>query len=265
MINYKWFIKEFKIISNIDLSLYKEIQMKRRIDNFIEKHLSSIDYYNFLLMLKNDSTLYEKFLEHLTINVTEFFRNLDSWDFLVKNIIPQIIKEKGQNSINIWSCGCSSGEEPYTLAIFMKELFPDTRIDILATDIDKKILSIAKKGFYNSSSLKNVPILYKHKYFKKIDDASTTKNLYSISEDIKSMVTFKNHNLLHDSFPNNIDLIICRNVVIYFKESAKIQLYKNFYNSLSKYGYLFVGNTEYIINYKDFNFSCTNCFFFKKN
>lgn len=265
MIDYQWFMREFKTISNIDLTLYKEVQMQRRIDNFIIKQLNKVDYLKFLEILKDNKDLYEYFLEYLTINVTEFFRNTNSWNYLFENIIPDMINEKNLNSINIWSCGCSTGEEPYTLGILMKEFFPNIKTNILATDIDKKVISIAKQGLYNDSSMKNIPVPLKKKYFKEVTDTNTCKLMYSICDDIKTMITFKNHNLLNDTFPSNIDLIVCRNVIIYFKESTKIDLYKKFYNALSTNGYLFVGNTEHIVNYKDFNFSSINCFFFKKN
>lgn len=261
MKDYLWFMNEFKIISNLDLALYKEVQMQRRIESFIIKHLGILDYDEFIMKLNANIDLYDRFLEHITINVTEFYRNADIWNILSNKILTQLT---ARNIINIWSSGCSSGEEPYTIAMIIKDKFPEAKVNIIATDIDKKVLKQAKRGVYNISSMKSLPIEFRHKYFKKITDTPTQKNMYEISDEIKNMINFRQHNMLQDKFPVNLDLIICRNVVIYFKEKTKDDLYRRFHKSLNMNGFLFVGNTEQILNYRDIGFKPQDIFFFEK-
>ena len=137
---------------------------------------------------------------------------------------------------------------------------PLSNIKIIATDIDKQVLEKAKAGLYNEKSLAGLPKDLKDKYFTKIGLSN-----YQISEDIKKCVDFKQHNLLRDAYPDNVDLIVCRNVLIYFTDEAKDEIYRKFNKSLKSGGYLFVGSTEQIINYKDMNYSSMKSFFYTKN
>lgn len=238
--------------------------MQRRIECFISKSINTVDYAIFMDKLKENPNLVDSFLEHITINVTEFFRNPIVWDDLVNHIIPNILLFKNNNILNIWSAGCSSGEEAYTISILIKEHFPNVKTTITATDLDKKMISIAKKGIYNSSSMQNIPTHLKYKYFKKLEDTKVSKNNYLISDKARENIYFEEKDMLNSDFPENVDLIICRNVVIYFKENTKELLYDKFHKTLNTNGYLFVGNTEHILNYKDIGFSVEKNFFFRK-
>lgn len=261
MNSYEWFIKEFKEYSTIDLSLYKEAQMKRRIEGYITKHINEVNYNVFLNEIKKNNELCKNFLEFITINVTEFFRNYPMWETLRTLIIPKIIKN---NELKVWSAGCSTGEEAYTIAMILKEFYPNLKFEILATDIDKRVLEMAQNGIYNINSMKSVPQELKFKYFDKVNDTPDNKNMYKIKEFLKENVSFKHHNMLYDEFPKNLDLIICRNVVIYFKEETKSSLYEKFFLSLNNNSCLFVGNTEQILNHKELGFKINNTFFFEK-
>ena len=161
-------------------------------------------------------------------------------------------------NLKIWSAACSTGDEPYSLAMAFSKHLPLSNIKILATDIDKKVIEHAQVGLYNEKSIAGVPDDLKRKYFTKIG------NSYKIADEIKKCVTFKEHNLLKDPYPKDFDLILCRNVVIYFTDEAKDMIYKNFYNSLKNHGVLFIGSTEQITNYKDIGFERMSSFYFTK-
>lgn len=256
--NYEEFKQRIYEISGIDLSCYKERQMKRRIDSLISKK-NFKGYQSYLEALKKDQILYDEFMNYITINVSEFYRNPDQWIKLKEFILPILIKQIKQNrSLKIWSAACSSGDEPYTLAMILSEFFPLKDIRIIATDIDKEILEKAKKGIYNEKSVANLPQIYLQKFFTQ--DGHTFK----INDEIKECIQFKQHNLLSDNYPYNCDLIVCRNVLIYFTEEAKIEIYKKFNKALVNSGVLFVGSTEQILLYTNYNFKPIQTFFYQK-
>lgn len=245
----------FKLTS-IDLNAYKEQQMKRRIDTLISRRKMS-GYDEFVKALKVDKELFEEFVSYLTINVSEFYRNPDQWQLLDKEFIPELISKFGKN-LKIWSAACSTGDEPYSLVMALSRHIPLNQIKIIATDIDKQIIAQAKVGIYNEKSLNGVPKDLRDKYFTKIG------NSYQISDEIKSRVEFKQHNLIKDPFFTGCDLIVCRNVLIYFTEEAKDDVFRKFAASLKQNGLLFIGSTEQIMNHKDMGYERRNSFFYEK-
>ena len=144
--SYEWFKQNFLSLSGIDLNSYKEGQMKRRIDNFLRKSKVS-GYQQFVEMLKKDREMYDSFVTYLTINVSEFYRNPLQWQTLEQEIIPLLLKRFGK-PLKIWSAACSTGDEPYSLAMVLSDFLPLNQIQILATDMDQEVLSKAKKGCY---------------------------------------------------------------------------------------------------------------------
>lgn len=256
--DYELFKTRFYRLSNIDLNLYKEKQMKRRITSLIDKYGHST-YSSFLDRMKIDSELYNIFINYLTINVSEFFRNPKQW-FLFENVIlNEIFKDKDLSTLKIWSSACSTGDEPYTVAMILNKYLPVNKIWINASDIDVGAINKAKIGLYLSRSLTELPSEFRKNYFTPIGNDS-----YEISEDIKKCVDFKKLNLLEDTYPANMDIIICRNVLIYFTEEAKNIIIKRFSEALKPNGVLFLGNTEQIINYKQFNLKRIGTFFYQK-
>lgn len=253
---YKEFISKIKYKLDIDLSLYKEAQMKRRLTSLRNKRGFS-RFSTYFSALEKDEDLLEEFVDRMTINVSEFYRNPKRWDVLRNKVLPALIKKK--TSLNIWSAACSSGEEPYSLAIMLKEHFSHVRASITATDIDETILNKAKKGTYIEADLKSLPSNKKTKYF------TFENNQYHINEQLKSNITFKKHNLLKDPYPKNIDLIVCRNVLIYFTDEAKDLIYNRFSDALSSEGILFVGSTEQIFQPQHYELSLYDTFFYQKN
>ncbi|MCF0147945.1 MAG: protein-glutamate O-methyltransferase CheR [Clostridium sp.] len=247
---HNWIYKEFKI----DLNAYKPEQLNRRIGSLMTRNgIETLNEYKQILLSNKEQR--EKFLDFITINVTEFFRNPELF-FELQGVIREYSKDISR--LKIWSAACSMGCEPYSIAMIIDNISPNLKADILATDIDKNILRKAKAGEYQSVEMKNVNEAFKRKYFNLKNDK------YVINEKIKSMVTFKSHDLILDKYDNNFDLIVCRNVIIYFKNDVKIAIFKKFSDSLKKGGMLFVGATESIYNYKDFNLEKVSTFVYKK-
>lgn len=239
----------------IDLSAYKSKQLTRRIESFMNR-TGATNEDDFILKLKTDPNLSKRFLDHLTINVSEFFRNKDLFMELEKKIKELLNPDK--KILKIWSAACSNGAEPYTLAIIMDRLTPNKRHQIIATDIDKTILEVAKKGVYKPQDVRNVDKEILDKYF--IIDGDN----YIVKDTIKNRVTFKHHDLILDKYEIGFDLIVCRNVVIYFTQEVKNQIYKKFYEAMNPGGLLFVGATESIYNYRELGFEKASTFIYRK-
>ena len=256
MKSYEDFTGDIYRLTGIDLSNYKQTQMKRRIDTRISKSECK-GYDDYIKLLSSDRKKLDEFVEYITINVSEFYRNVDQWKLMDETVIPKLIKEQGR-TIKIWSAACSTGDEPYSLAMAFSKHIPLSNIHITATDIDKQVLAKAQVGLYNEKSISGVPEDLKRKYFTKVG------NSYQISDQIKKCVTFKEHNLLKDPYLNGFDLILCRNVVIYFTEEAKDMIYQNFQKALKPHGILFIGSTEQITNYRELGFKRLSSFYFEK-
>lgn len=254
--DYEYFKKAVYDLTKIDLNAYKEKQMKRRIDTLIAKN-KIVGYDNYVAAIKSDKKMFEEFVNYLTINVSEFYRNPDQWALLDKDIFPDLIKRYGKN-LKIWSAACSTGDEPYSLVMALSRHLPLNQIKIYATDLDKQVIAKAKAGLYAEKSIAGVPDDLKRKFFTKIGPS------YQISEEVKARVDFHEHNLLKDTYPTDYHLIVCRNVLIYFTEEAKDEVFRKFQRSLKSGGYLFIGSTEQIINYKDVGFERKNSFFYQK-
>ena len=254
--DYEYFKKAVLDLTKIDLDAYKEKQMKRRIDTLIAKNKIT-GYENYVAALKKDNRMFEEFVNYLTINVSEFYRNPKQWELFEQQIIPYMKKRFG-NRFNIWSAACSTGDEPYTIAMILAKHFPLSQIHIYATDIDEDVLNFAKKGFYSARSLERLPREFLKTHFTK------QSNGYQINSDIKACVEFRKHNLLEDKYPMGMHMIVCRNVVIYFTDEAKDEVYHKFNKSLVNQGILFIGSTEQIIHAKEIGFSAADSFFYQK-
>lgn len=256
MEGYEKFKADIFKLTGLDLSSYKEKQMRRRLESRINRYNKS-SYDEFYNLLAKDKEVFDDFMNYLTINVSEFFRNPEQWDRLDTVIIPEL-KKKG-TPLKVWSAACSTGEEPYTLTMVLSKHFPLARIKVLAMDIDEEAMKKAKMGLYSEKALTNVPSNFRKMYFEQIGKS------YKISDEIKKCVEFKKVNLLADNYPSDFDLIICRNVMIYFTEEAKDIMYSKFSSSLKDGGILFVGSTEQIMTPKKYNFVSDYTFFYRKN
>lgn len=255
--DYEWFKNAVYDLTKIDLNAYKEKQMKRRIDTLISKNGVS-GYEKYVAFIKDNNKKFEEFINYLTINVSEFYRNPDQWKVMDQEIIPELIGKFGKK-LKIWSAACSTGDEPYSLVMALSRHIPLDQIKIHATDLDKQVIAKAKVGLYNDKSIASVPDDLKRKFFTKVGLS------YQIAEDVKKRVEFSQHNLLKDKYDDGWHMIVCRNVLIYFTEEAKDEVFVKFYKSLAKKGVLFIGSTEQIINYKDIGYARKNSFFYEKS
>lgn len=255
MPDYAAFIGNIKKKTGIDLSLYKEAQMKRRLTSLYEKK-GYKSFKGYFEAIHSDKELLEEFLDRMTINVSEFYRNAQRWDVLEKKIFPKLLAQN--KKLKIWSAACSTGEEPYSLAMVLSSHVPIRDIAILATDLDLGVIERAKVGLYPERALKEVPAPIVKQYF------NNDGHFYQVKDEIKKTVTFKQQNLLEDRYDTGFDLIVCRNVMIYFTEEAKDQIYMNFSKSLKTGGILFVGSTEQIFSPAKYGFESEDTFFYRK-
>ena len=255
--DYEWFKKGVFDLTKIDLNAYKEKQMKRRIDTLIGKYEVK-GYEGFLDLIKKDREALDAFVSYLTINVSEFFRNKEQWQLMDKEMVPELMSKFGKN-LKIWSAACSTGDEPYTIVMMLSKHIPLNQISVLATDLDAVVLAKAKAGIYDKKEVAGVPDEFKKKYF-----TETPEGKMKVADEIKSRVTFKQADLLRDPYPKDYHLIVCRNVLIYFTEEAKDDIFRKYFATLAPGGILFIGSTEQIINYKDIGFVRKNSFYYEK-
>lgn len=208
------------------------------------------EYYNYIKK-NNDLNELDEMLNVVSTNETYFFRNIKHFEALVEEIIPKMISSY-RYPIKIWSAGCSTGEEPYTIAMLLKEkgLLDKRYVEILGSDINTQVLEYAKNGIYDIKKLRTTPEKYILKYFDK-----NVENNYVLKKEIVNFVKFTRINLKKDNFSNDYDIIFCRNVMIYFDKDDQKLLVDKFYKSLKKGGYLFIGHSEslYFIN-NDFRY-----------
>jgi chemotaxis protein methyltransferase CheR len=240
----------------LDLNSYKENQLKRRLDSFLVRN-KIVNYGDFFRIISSSRDEYIKFLDYLTINVSEFFRDLKMFQILETQVIPELLARIGK--LNVWSAACSIGAEPYSVAMILNELSPNKLHRIDATDLDQSIIEKAKHGRYTADVLKNVNPQRLNKYFAKEND-----KFYLINQQIRNMVSYKQHDLLSTQYPKGYDLILCRNVTIYFTREAQEKVNRQFSQSLNPGGYLFIGGSETIFNYADFGLIKTSPCFYKK-
>jgi len=204
------------------------------------------DYYDRVM---HDATGNE--LVHLincvSTNFTSFFREESHFDYLVSTVLPRFAESGGSSgSCKVWSAACSSGEEPYTLAMVIAMFMarhPSFKASILATDISTKVLSIAEKGIYSIDKMEKVPDEFLKSFFQK--GVGNCSGYVKVKDELRQLVTFRHINLM-DSFPwkEEMDVIFCRNVMIYFTRETQMELAEKFYRCLSPGGYLFIGHSE---------------------
>jgi chemotaxis protein methyltransferase CheR len=252
--------KEFKLFQEI---IYRQtgIHMSEKKRNLIVARLSKrlralhlqnfSEYYQYLVDNNSGDELIN-LINRVTTNKTDFFREIHHFEFLLKEVLPAIIRGGNtgrERRLRIWSAGCSTGEEPYSLAMTASEAFRGERgwdIKILATDLDTEVLMKATAGIYPSQAITPVPINYISKYFERTVDG------YEVTRAIKSMVSFRKLNLMDQVFPmkRSFDIIFCRNVMIYFDDETKASLVRKFHHHLKDSGFMFIGHSESLMNMK---------------
>jgi chemotaxis protein methyltransferase CheR len=253
---YIYVKKKIRELTKVDLDKYGSNQMMRRLDGFMArtKALNAAQYFQ---LVEKDNKELTKLQDFLTINVSEFFRDSIHFRVLQEKIIPQLLSRSPK--LNIWSAGCSNGAEPYSIAMILNKLAPNVNHRILATDIDKTILSRAAAGGpYRQAEIRNVAEALLPRYFTTKDE-----NYWAV-DDLRKKVMFKQQDLTLSSFESDFDLIICRNVVIYFNDETKRILRKKLVDALKTNGILFIGATETMLDATSIGFQRLTPCFYKK-
>lgn len=217
----------------------RELVKSRLTKRLYALNLDNFDEY--LSLVGKDSSEFSHMIDSLTTNKTDFFREIQHFDFLTDEIIPNL--DRRSRSLRIWSAACSSGEEPYSIAMTLNEALPDIKnwdVKILATDISSQILEKAHKAEYSEENLKDVSAYLKQKYFLK-----STSNKFIFKAPMRNIVKFARINLMDQwKMKGPFDVIFCRNVMIYFDKPTQAALINRFYNLIAPGGYLFVGHSE---------------------
>lgn len=226
----------------------KKLLIEGRLSNvLIEKGFNNFSEYMKYVFADTSGKEMNLLINKLTTNHTFFLRESNHFNFFRDNILPSLENNVKERDLRIWSAGCSSGEEPYTLAMIIADYFAQEKKNwdtkILATDISHRVLEMAQNGIYNQESIENIPKYWRLKYFNKIDNEN-----YKISDEIKNEIIFRVFNLMENTFPfkKKFHVIFCRNVMIYFEPKTKMELVEKFYELTEPGGYLFIGHSESI-------------------
>lgn len=259
--------KEFKDLSQlvyeqvgIHLAEHKKMLVKGRLSKRLRelKFKSFKEYYSYLT---NDSSGEEliMLINAISTNVTSFFREPAQWDYL-EGVVKEM-ERSGKKTLRIWSSACSSGQEPYTIAIFLYGLLKNPQnwdIKILATDISEDIIRKAMAGLYSESDIGNLPKNMLNKFFtkKRVNTKQGPQTAYEVKDFLKKLVTFRSFNLVYGNYeilPKRFDMIFCRNVMIYFDKETKNKVVRNLISKLLKDGLFFIGHSESLVSMKDSN------------
>jgi chemotaxis protein methyltransferase CheR len=229
------------------------------LSNRLRKRLQALnlsefsDYYRYLQKLSGEDKKreYEQLLDVVSTNETYFFRNERHFEAFSTECLPELARLKKDRTLRIWSAACSTGEEPYTIAICLQEnrhLFQGWNVEILGTDIALSVLDFARVGEYSGRRIEKVPPALLQKYF---NPKKNEAGVYSVRDELRKLVKFSYLNFFKDVFPRNVDIVFCRNVMIYFDKEHQQRLVKNFYNIINDPGFLFIGHSETLHSISD--------------
>ena len=253
---YLAFSDAVKKLLGFDLTQYKRPQVWRRANSFAKQK----GFANLIALCdacKADIDLRTELRDMITINVSEFFRNPEAWEQVRTAVLPDLLRLG--RPIRMWSAGCSLGYEPYTWAMLVKEAGAGADTRILATDLDETILAQARASVYSDIQMVGVSPKRKSRFFESSDDRSVVK------PELRGMVQWKRQDLLRDPFPSDLDIIACRNLVIYFTDEAKDGLYRRFAAALRPEGFLFIGATEAIADWRAFGLKMLSSGLYRKS
>jgi len=233
--DYTDFCEGIRVLTQIDLAQYKRGQMERRIRSFAGRQ-GVTDLGEYLRALRSDKGQLDEFLDRMTINVSQLWRNPEQWEMLATKVIPELAENR---RVRIWSAGSSYGAEAYTLAAVCKEVAPKAKIDIRGTDIDRRVVMRARDGEFDAEDARSAPRAVLERWFEAYGDGWRAKR------ELKSITTFDVGDLLRMRPPvDAFDLVLCRNTVIYFTEPVRDALHERLVGALRPGGYLVVGSTE---------------------
>jgi chemotaxis protein methyltransferase CheR len=236
----------------LDFNGYREEYLKRRFSIRL-RATGTETYRRYVRYLQKNPDEYNRVIDNLVINYTSFFRDKDVYGYLEKSVLPRLFKS---NKVRIWSAGCATGEEPYSLAILVHKLLGEKLanydVEILASDLDEDALDKAAKAEYIRKQLNGMRASLIAKYF------SNNGELYQVKDFVKQLVSFEKHDLMKPALRKGFDLIVCRNVMIFFSRESQQQIHMHFYNALQEGGYLVIGKAEVLSGLPSQKFLCDN-------
>ena len=244
--------EKFSKLIHDEAGIFMKVEKTTLLSNRLRARLTALnldsftDYYNHLMKLsgRKREEEFDHLLDVVSTNETYFFRSEKHFDALMDFCLPEIVKKKPVKKLRVWSAACSTGEEPFTLAVCLAEkadLLKGWTIEIIATDISISVLEYAEKAEYSGRRIEKVPPEYIKKHF---DLLPNSDGVYRVKDNLRKMVKFSNLNFFKDPFPKDIDLLFCRNVMIYFDKEYQKRLVADFYKIITDYGYLFIGHSE---------------------
>ena len=230
-----------------DFTGYKRTSLRRRIDKRMQD-VGVDSYLRYLDHLEVDPEEFTQLFNTILLNVTSFFRDPPTWDYLAAEILPRILADKGEGEpVRIWSAGCASGEEAYTLAMVTAEVMgadaARERVKIYATDVDEEALDQARQARYTAKQVEGVPPELLERYFERNGDG------YMVSKDLRRSVIFGRHDLLQDAPISRIDLLVCRNTLMYLNSETQSRVLARFSFALHEGGYLMLGKAEMLLTH----------------
>lgn len=248
MDDFDFFKRRLAVVKGFDCSEYRESFIMRRAEIRM-RATNSPTLREYIVFLENNPAEYDRLVEAFTIHVTRFFRDERVFGFFAKSILPELVWEKqksGKKTIRVWSAGCSSGEEAYSIAIMFCEQLDlklnDFLVSVIGTDVDPESIVKAESGIFASSELVDVNMGYIDKYF-----AYVGKGKCKISPQVKRLVKFKVHDFLAQDNPRFLDVVFCRNALIYLDHDRQKQLFRNFHGALNPGGILVLGSAETVL------------------
>lgn len=254
---YTVFCEGVRGLSQIDLSQYKRGQMERRIRSFATRK-GSDTLADYLTVLKASKEELDDFLDRMTINVSQLWRNPEQWDLIGTSILPELAASS--RTISAWSAGSSYGAEAYTVAALCRENVPAARAAVKGTDIDKRMVERARRGRFTAEDARTAPSALLAKYFDTTDDGFQAKR------ELISMCSFEVGDLLRMAVPaGRLDLVLCRNTVIYFNDEVRNALHARLAQSLRPGGYLVIGSTERVQDPRQMELTPTHPFVYRKS
>jgi len=254
----QYFKRRFHSLTGYNLELYQQV------DRRLQSYLKRSDCPNFEALyeqLRDHLNLQDDFMDYLNINVSEFFRNPERFRELKLKILPELIQDK--ISLNFWSAGCSFGAELYSMIITMNNLKRLPSCRFTGSDIDQRALEKARQGLYRQDLLHNVSKSDLNYYFDPHIQGEVTR--YQFKKQWRQRATFRTHDLLQAEYPKGFDLILCRNVMIYFNKETKYQVYKKFWEALKPNGILFIGGAEQLLDIQHLGYTPLSPYFLRKN
>ncbi len=253
--DYLKFCDGLRQLTGVDLTQYKRPQMERRLRSFLERR-GFRSLTDALPSLRSDRAELDALLDRMTINVSQLWRNPEHWQVLEKTVIPEI---GGSGRLRAWSAGCSYGAEAYTLAAICKQVVPRASVQILGTDIDRRMVQRASEGVFSAEDARSAPPESMRKWFGPVDGG------FQARPELRSICRFEVGDLLRIAPPRNrFDLILCRNTVIYFSEPIRDELHARLAGALVSGGYLMIGATERVANAAALGLQSAHPFIFRK-